>query len=234
MYYTETEKEKLIEQFLPKIKHYALKYFFVVQSFLEVEDLISAGVRGLLEGLNKYNPSLNVPLASFIEYRIRGAILDEIRSVDFFSKEFRKKIEDVKKAYSDIKQQGQEPTDEDLATKLNMSQSELMEVYQSITASDLISLDDYIVGKSGDKLNIINIISDKADLFEEIKMREMKEKLAKGIERLSEQEKLVISLYYYEDMNMKEIAAILDVSLSRVSQIHGKAILKLKNFLETH
>lgn len=233
MFYTETEKEKLIEQFLPKIKHYALKYFFIVQSFLEVEDLISAGVRGLLEGLNKYNPSLNVPLASFIDYRIRGAILDEIRSVDVFSKEFRKKIEDVKKAYKDIKQQGQEPTDEDLAIKLNMSQSELMEVYQSITASDLMSLDDYIVGKSGDKLNIINVISDKADLFEEIKMREIKEKLAKGIERLSEQEKLVISLYYYEDMNMKEIATILDVSLSRVSQIHGKAILKLKNFLET-
>lgn len=233
MFYTETEKERLIEQFLPKIKHYALKYFFIVQSFLEVEDLISAGVRGLLEALNKYNPSFNVPLASFIDYRIRGAILDEIRSVDVFSKEFRKKIEDVKKAYKDLKQQGQEPTDEELAIKLNMSQNELQEVYQSITASDLISLDDYIVGQNGDKLNILNIIADKTDLFEEIKMREIKEKLAEGIDKLSKQEKLVISLYYYEEMNMKEIATILDVSLSRVSQIHGKAILKLKNFLET-
>lgn len=234
MVYSEKEKEKLIDQFLPKIKYYALKYHFIVQSFLELDDLISAGIKGLLEALNKYNPSFNVPLSSFIDYRVRGAILDEIRSVDVFSKEFRKKIEEVKKTYKDLKQQGQEPTDEEIASKLNISQNELQSVYQSITASDLISLDDYVIGQNGDKLNIINIISDKTDLFEEIKMREIREKLTEGIDKLSKQEKLVIALYYYEELNMREIANILDISLSRVSQIHGKAILKLRSFLETH
>lgn len=234
MNYSERDKERLIEQFLPKIKYYALRYYFLVQSFLELDDLVSAGIKGLLEALNKYNPSLNVPLASFIDYRVRGAILDEIRSVDVFSKEFRRKIEEVKKIYNDLKKQGYEPTDEELANKLNMSQSELQEIYQSITASDLLSLDDFIIGSNGDRLSILNVISDKKDLFEEIKMRELKEKLTQAIEKLSNQEKLVISLYYYDELNMREIANILDISLSRVSQIHGKAILKLRSMLQAN
>lgn len=233
MNYSEEEKTRLIQQFLPKIKHHALRYYHIVQYFLELEDLISAGVKGLLEALNKYNPNFNVPLQFFIDYRIRGAILDEIRSVDVFSKEFRKKIEDVKKAYKALKEQGENPTDEELASKLNISKEELQQVYQSITASDLVRLDDYVEGQNGDKLSIINVISDKSDIFEEIKLKEMREKLSKGIEKLSKQEKLVISLYYYEELNMREIANILGTSMSRVSQIHGKAILKLREFLET-
>lgn len=233
MFYTEKEKEKLIKEFLPKIKHYALRYYFTVQSFLELEDLISAGIKGLLEGLNKYNPSLNVPLSAFLDYRIRGSILDEIRSVDVFSKEFRKKVENLKKAYRDLKEKGQEPTDEELASKLNLSQKELLEIYQSITASDVVSLDDYTEGLDGKKLNIFNILSSSTDLFEEVKIKELRDKLAEGIEKLSEQEKLVISLYYYEELNMREIAKLLNVSLSRVSQIHGRALLKLKNFMES-
>lgn len=232
MFYSEEEKERLIKQFLPKIKYYALRYYHIVQSVLELNDLISAGIKGLLEALNNYNPSMNVPLASFIDYRIRGAILDEIRSLDVFSKEFRKKIEDVKKAYRNLKQSGKEPTDEELAASLNITEKQLQEIYQSITASDIISLDAPLTGQNGDKLMALEVISDGKDIFEEINLRQLREKLASAIETLSETEKLVISLYYYEELNMKEIAHILGVSLSRVSQIHGKALLKLKNFLE--
>jgi len=232
MFYSEDDKEKLIKQFLPKIKHYALRYYHVVQSILELDDLISAGIKGLLEALNKYNPSLNVPLASFIDYRIRGAILDEIRSLDVFSKEFRKKVEDVKKAYNNMKQSGKDPTDEELAASLNMSEEELQQVYQSIKASDVVSLDSSIIATNGDKLNLLEVISDDKDIFEEINLRELKEKLSSAIESLSEVEKLVISLYYYDELNMREIAEVLGVSLSRVSQIHGKALLRLKNFIE--
>lgn len=232
MFYSEEEKERLIKQFLPKIKYYALRYYHIVQSVLELNDLISAGIKGLLEALNNYNPSMNVPVASFIDYRIRGAILDEIRSLDVFSKEFRKKIEDVKKAYRNLKQSGKEPTDEELAASLNITEKQLQEIYQSITASDIISLDAPLTGQNGDKLMALEVISDGKDIFEEINLRQLREKLASAIETLSETEKLVISLYYYEELNMKEIAHILGVSLSRVSQIHGKALLKLKNFLE--
>ncbi len=107
MLYSEDEKEKIIKQFLPKIKHHALRYHNIVHSVIELEDLISAGIKGLLEALNKYNPSLNVPLASFIEYRIRGAIIDEIRSLDVFSKEYRKKSGRFKKKHGKLlKNQG--------------------------------------------------------------------------------------------------------------------------------
>ncbi|WP_028842078.1 sigma-70 family RNA polymerase sigma factor [Thermodesulfovibrio yellowstonii] len=231
MLYSEDDKESLIKQFLPKIKHYALRYHHIVQSVLELEDLISAGIKGLLEALNKYNPSLNVPLVAFIDYRIRGAILDEIRSVDVFSKEFRKKVENVKKTYKNLKQSGKDPTDEELANYLNITQEELQEVYQSITASDIVSLDSFVVAENGDKLNLLEVISDEKNIFEDIKFRELKEKLTSAIENLSETEKLIISLYYYEELNMKEIAQVLGISLSRVSQIHGKTLLKLKNFL---
>lgn len=233
MFYSEDEKERLIKQFLPKIKHHALRYHHIVQSVLELEDLISAGIKGLLEALNKYNPSLNVPLSSFIEHRIRGAIVDEIRSLDFFSKEFRKKVEDVKRAYKNLKEAGREPTDEEMASYLNITEKELIEVYQSIKASDIISLDDYLSGQNGSKLSIHEVLSDDKNIFEEIKLREIYEKLSRAIEQLSETEKIVISLYYYEELNMKEIAQVMGVSLSRVSQIHGKALVKLKNFLET-
>ncbi|GAB5047002.1 sigma-70 family RNA polymerase sigma factor [Thermodesulfovibrio sp. TK110] len=232
MFYSDDEKEKLIREFLPKIKHHALRYHHIVQSVLELDDLISAGIKGLLEALNKYNPSLNVPLHSFVEYRIRGAILDEIRCLDVFSKEFRKKVEDVKKAWKTLKQSGREPTDEQLAASLNITSEELQQVYQSITASDVISLDNSLITQNGDRLNLLEVISDEKDIFEEINLRELKEKLTTAIESLSEIEKVVISLYYYEELNMKEIAQILGVSLSRVSQIHGKTLLKLKNFLE--
>lgn len=233
MFYSEDDKEKLIKQFLPKIKHYALKYYHIVQNTLELNDLISAGIKGLLESLNKYNPSFNVPLASFIDYRIRGAILDEIRSLDVFSKEFRRKIEGVRKAYNSLKHSGREPTDKELAEYANITQEELQEIYQSMTASEIISLHSSIHGKDGDTLTLIDVISDEKNLFEEIKFRELKKNLSAAIKHLSETEKLVITLYYYEDLNMKEIAEVLGVSLSRVSQIHGKVLLKLKNFLET-
>ncbi|GAB6183160.1 sigma-70 family RNA polymerase sigma factor [Thermodesulfovibrio hydrogeniphilus] len=232
MNYTEQEKEAIIQQFLPKIKHYALRYHYCVQNLLEVQDLISAGIKGLLEGLNRYNPSLNVPLASFIDYRIRGAILDEIRSCDVFSKEFRKKIEDVKKAYTELKNKGDEPTDEEIASHLNITSEELQNVYQSIRASDIISLDENIEGENGDKLNLLNVISEQTNVFDEITFKELKDRLAKAIEQLPQQEKLLISLYYFEELNMKEIAQILGVSVSRVSQLHGKILVKLKNLLD--
>uniref|UniRef100_A0A7C4EP31 FliA/WhiG family RNA polymerase sigma factor n=1 Tax=Thermodesulfovibrio aggregans TaxID=86166 RepID=A0A7C4EP31_9BACT len=233
MFYSEDEKQRLIKQFLPKIKHYALRYYHIVQSVLELQDLISAGIKGLLEALNKYNPSLNVPLSAFIEHRVRGAILDEIRSLDFFSKEFRKKIEDVKKAYKDLKDTGRDPTDEEMAAYLNITEKELIEVYQSMKASDIVSLDEYITGQNGSKLSMYEVLSDEKNIFEEIGLQEVCEKLSHAIDKLSETEKIIISLYYYEELNMKEIAQIMGVSLSRVSQIHGKALIKLKNLLES-
>lgn len=118
-----------------------------------------------------------------------------------------------------------------MANYLNITQEELQEVYQSITASDIVSLDSFVVGENGDKLNLLEVISDEKNIFEDIKFRELKEKLSSAIENLSETEKLIISLYYYEELNMKEIAQVLGISLSRVSQIHGKTLLKLKNFL---
>lgn len=232
MNYSEQEKESLIKQFLPRIKHYALRYYHTVQSFLEINDLISAGIKGLLEGLDKYNPSLGVPLGSFIDFRIRGAILDEIRSVDVFSKEFRKKIEDVKRAYKNLKTLGVDPTDEEIASSLNISEKQLQQIYQSITASDIVSLDSAILAQNGDKLNILEVISDSRNILEEVEIKQLHEKLSQAIEKLSDNERVVITLYYYEELNMKEIAHIMGLSLSRVSQIHGKALLKLKDFLE--
>lgn len=231
MKYKEEEKDSIIKQFLPRIKHYALRYLNV-QSLLELEDLISAGIKGLLEALDKYNPNLNVPLSSFIDYRIRGAILDEIRAVDSVSKEFRKKMEDVKKAYKNLKEQGKEPTDKEIAAMTNLTEEELKKVYQSITACDVISLDTVVLDKDGRPMCIMEIISDEKNPLDYIQIREIHEKLTQAIEFLSDIEKLVITLYYYEELNMKEIAQILGVSISRVSQIHGKALLKLKNYLD--
>jgi RNA polymerase sigma factor for flagellar operon FliA len=228
-------KEEIVQQFLPRVKYYAHKYAFGLPSELSVDDLISAGIVGLLEAVNRFDPSMNATLSTFADFRIRGAIIDEVRSMQWVSKDARKKLEDVRRAYEEIeKTTHSRADDEEVAAKLNITMEELHKILATANSFKMINLEDMGINADGEALDILQCIaSDGAkDIIEELRLKELQSALGKVIDELPEKERLVVSLYYYEELTMKEIGKVLEITESRVCQLHGKALLKLRKRLD--
>ncbi len=231
----EIDREKIIQQFLPRVKHYANRYNFGLPPELSIEDLISAGIVGLLEAVERFDPSKNVSLSTFADFRIRGAMIDQIRSMQWASKDARKRLEDVRKTYNDLeKELNRSATDEEVAERMNMSYDELYKTLSIANKMSILSLEEISVVTDGKPIDILEMIPDRQgkDIIEELNLREMQQALGRFIEELPEHERLVITLYYYEELTMKEIGKVLNLSESRICQLHGKAIILLKNKLE--
>ncbi|HWR89889.1 MAG TPA: FliA/WhiG family RNA polymerase sigma factor [Dissulfurispiraceae bacterium] len=232
---SEQQKEQIIEQFLPRVKYYANKYAFSLPAELSVEDLVSAGIIGLLEACERYDPAMKTTLSTFADFRIRGAIIDEIRSMQWASKDARKKLEYVRNAYTELEKTfSRSVTDEEVAQKLNITLDELHKTLSTANTMNMMNLEDLGIGKEGETLDILECISaDNArDVIEELNLKELKTALGHAIDRLPEKERLVLTLYYYEELTMREIGKVLNISESRVCQLHGKGLMKLKGKLE--
>ncbi len=227
--------EKLIEEFLPLINYWASKYFNPYNPVLSKEDLISAGIIGLIEAYKRYDPSKKVKFKTYAEYRIKGAILDEIRKMSIISRSIKEKAtrleEKIKELYSQL---GRMPEDEEIAQEMNLSLDEYYKMLESIRGISLIDLESVrqkiLNLKEEDILNFLDS-SEKDSTYELYALKELKEQLEKALTYLSEKERLVLALYYYEDLTMKEIAQILGYTESRISQIHNQALLKLRSLL---
>jgi RNA polymerase sigma factor for flagellar operon FliA len=197
--------------------------------------LVSAGIVGLLEAIERYDPSMNATLSTFADFRIRGAIIDEIRSMQWASKDARKKLEEVRSAYSELEKSfNRIATDEEVAERLNITLDELYKTLSIANTMNMISLEDLGVSKEGEALDILECISkeDERDILDELNLKELRSALGSAIDELPEKERLVITLYYFEELTMKEIGRVLDISESRVCQLHGKVLVKLKSKLE--
>ncbi len=233
---SEKEKEQIVEQFLPRVKYYASRYSFYLPAELSVEDLVSAGIIGLLEAIERYDPSLNASLSTFADFRIRGAIIDEVRSMQWASKDARKKLDEARQTYALLeKELNRSASDEEVAEKLNISLDELYRTLSSANTMHMMNLEDLgMTNKEGESLDILECISDKTDkdILDELNLKELRATLGSAIDTLPEKERLVLTLYYYEELTMKEIGKVLDISESRVCQLHGKALLKLRSVME--
>jgi RNA polymerase sigma factor for flagellar operon FliA len=232
---SEKQKEEIVEQFLPRVKYYASKYAFCLPSELSIEDLVSAGIVGLLEAIERYDSSMNATLSTFADFRIRGAIIDEVRSMQWASKDARKRLEDVRKAYSELEKSfNRIATDEEVAERLNITLDELYKTLSIANTMNMMSLEDLGVSKDGESLDILECISkeDERDMLDELNLKELRSALGSAVDELPEKERLVITLYYFEELTMKEIGKALDISESRVCQLHGKALIKLKNRMQ--
>ncbi|MCL4536511.1 MAG: FliA/WhiG family RNA polymerase sigma factor [Nitrospirae bacterium] len=232
---TGKQKERIVEQFLPRVKYYAGKYAFCLPPELSIEDLVSAGIVGLLEAIERYDPSMNATLSTFADFRIRGAIIDEIRSMQWASKDARKKLEEVRNTYSELeKSLNRIATDEEVAERLNITLDELYKTLSTANTMNMVNLEDLGVSKDGESLDILECISreDERDMLDELNLKELRSALGNAIDGLPEKERLVVTLYYFEELTMKEIGKILDISESRVCQLHGKVIIKLRNKME--
>lgn len=216
-------KQLLVEHYAHIIKLVAGRLSIYLNNYVELDDLIGYGVIGLIDAVDKFDPEKNVKFETYASLRIRGAILDEIRKLDWVPRTLRKKQKEVQKAYTELENElGRIPTDEEMEIKLNINSQEYQSLLQETNICSLVSIDEYEMQVS----NIKDTCMMTPD--EHIQKQEMSQMLASAIESLSEREQLVISLYYFEELTLKEISSILEVSESRVSQLHTKAVGKLR------
>jgi RNA polymerase sigma factor for flagellar operon FliA len=229
---TESERDALINETLPLIKHIAHRVATRLPANVEIRDLINAGVLGLLDAIEKFEPERNVKFKTYAEVRIRGAILDSLRNLDWAPRSLRKKSKDLERVYGDLSQKlGRPATDEEVSEAMGENIEDfhaLVDQLHGLTIGSFENLSD-----SDDSENYINYYPDDGsnDPYAKFETSELTTLLAEAIEDLPEKERLVLSLYYYEEFTMKEIGALLGVNESRVSQLHTKATLRLRGKL---
>ncbi len=228
--------EEVIEEFLPVINYWANRYAYQGTPVLSKEDLISAGVIGLIEAYQRYDPSKGVKFRTFAEFRIRGAILDEIRKLDIIPRSIRDKIAEFEDKLQELRRNlGRMPTEEEIAHAMGMSLEKyhkFLEQIKGITFVDINAFKQKMPDLEEEDIFAFIAGDPKEDPFEKYALKELQEKLEEALNYLTEKERLVLALYYYEGLTMKEIAKVLDYTESRISQIHSQAILKLRSILK--
>jgi RNA polymerase sigma factor for flagellar operon FliA len=235
---TNTHREKLIVEYSGLIKFIASKIAARLPSNIELDDLISSGVIGLMDAIDKYDSTRDNKFKTYAEFRIRGAILDELRSQDWVPRSVREKAKVLERAYSKIEQvKGRQATDDEVCMELGMSTEQYHEMLNEVRSVSLLSYDDLTNLSNADKRSLHGngeAGSKVPTPYSEVSVAHLKKLVTEAIEDLPEKQRLVLSLYYYEDLNLKEIGRVLDVTESRVSQLHSQAILKLKARLRNH
>lgn len=227
-------KNEIIVEYAPLVRYIAQKIASRLPSNIELDDLISCGVIGLMDAIEKFDPSRDNKFKTYAEFRVRGAILDELRAQDWVPRSIREKAKLVERAYSKLESElGRPATDEEMCEELNCTQEEFHDLLNKSKSVSLLNIDDSATFNRGDKKLMAGLMEDSRDAnpFHAVSYKNIRDKIKEGIKTLPEKQRLVLSLYYYEDLNLKEIGQVLDVTESRVSQLHTQAILKLKGKL---
>jgi RNA polymerase sigma factor for flagellar operon FliA len=230
------ERERTIEEFIPIIKHLAYKVCRGFEEETVIEDLISAGVIGLLEAMEKYDAKRGIKLNTFAYMRIRGAMIDELRSKDWFPRSARSKAKRIGEVVRKLENRlGRYPKEEEVAEELNMDLEEYLTMLKDYGNLSIVSIEDLSETSGEDKDSIIRYIVDESDDPEQFaEFAETERMLARELDKIPERQRLVLTLYYHEDMNMKEIARTLGITEARVCQIHSQAILNLRASMKKH
>lgn len=198
---------------------------------IDVNDLISAGTVGLLEAVDRFDESKGVQMSTYASIRIRGAIMDELRGMDWMTRSMRDKSNSLERAYAAIERKVGRPAQaEEVASYLNVSNDELHGMLSEVCAVGVLSLEDMGVAGRDEAMDILECIKDEEakDPMAMAKLAEIKKSIKEAVEALPEKEKLVVSLYYYDELTMKEIGGILSITESRVCQLHSQIMSRLK------
>jgi RNA polymerase sigma factor for flagellar operon FliA len=228
------DRERIIEEFLPIIKHLAFKVSRGFDDDGITEDLISSGVLGLLEAMEKFDATRGIKLNTFAYLRIRGAMIDELRKRDWFPRSARTKAKKLEEVIRKLEARlGRYPREEEVAAELKVDLDDYLIMLKDFGSLSVLSIEDISEVSGMDREGIIRyVVEEGASPEARAEMRELEGLLGREIDRLPEKQKLVLSLYYYEDMNMKEIAEVLGITEARISQIHSQAVLSLRTFLK--
>ncbi|HET9960728.1 MAG TPA: FliA/WhiG family RNA polymerase sigma factor [Nitrospiraceae bacterium] len=230
----EGDRERVIQEFAHVVKAMAHRLAFRLPAYLDAEDLVSVGIIGLMDAMNKYDPKREAKFKTYAEFRIRGAMLDEIRSMDWIPRSVHERIALLQKTYTELLNRlGRPPSDQEVAKELQMSMEELDEFLTRSRGAVVISLDDLGV-QDPDGQKMLSVLTDpnQPDPLSVLVNDRERKVLESAIQELPEKERVVLSLYYFEELTMKEIGQALKVTESRVCQIHSKAILHLKARLQ--
>ena len=231
---TSNVKEEIVKKYIPLVKYIASRVIIGKSKYIEYEDLVSYGMIGLMDALNKFDESKGMKFSTYASIRIKGSMIDEIRKTSPISKGAMDKLNRYNEAIEELqKRLMREPTNEEIAKALNMSLEDVGEVENYINYISIISLEDIIFSEDDDMPLMGTIEDEKSPSPEKtLEEKEELEYLAKSIEILNEKDKLVLSLYYYEGLTLKEIGKVLEVSESRVCQLHGRAIIHLRSAMK--
>ncbi len=226
-------REKLILEHLPQVKLIARRIHERLPVSVSLDDLISAGVVGLIAAIDRYDASHDVKLKTYAEYKIRGAILDSLRGLDWAPRQQRKRAKLIEAAIAVLEQEHHRmPTEEEIAVQLHLSVSEYQDWLSEVRGLTLGSLEN--AGTEEDGCDLLRYLADSDEQWPSqiVERAELERLLAEAIERMPQLERTVLSLYYYEEMTLREIAKIVDLHESRISQLKSQAILRLRSYMQ--
>jgi len=226
-------RDRLILTYAPLVKYVAGRLGSGLPAHVEEGDLVSYGLLGLIGAIERFDPDRDIKFETYAIARIKGSIIDELRSMDWVPRSVRARARDIERAIADLESRlTRAPTDEEIAAKLGITEEEFQDSLLEISRSSIAALDELWAspGSGGDAVALIDTIEDPTAAEPQSAMAhtEIREALGEAISRLPEREKLVVTLYYYEELTLREIGEVLGVTESRVSQLHTKAILRLK------
>jgi RNA polymerase sigma factor FliA len=229
-------RERLILHYSPLVKYVAGRVGVGLPPNIEQADLVSYGIFGLIDAIVKFDISRAIKFETYAISRIKGAIIDELRAIDWIPRSVRYKAREVEKAYAALESRlHRSPTEPEVATELGISLDDLHTIFSQVSFVNVIALDELlnVGGERGDKLSLVDTLEDtKAeDPVQAFETEETKYLLARAINTLPEREKIVVTLYYYEGLTLAEIGQVLGVTESRICQMHTKAVLQLRGKL---
>ncbi|MGH2788013.1 MAG: RNA polymerase sigma factor WhiG [Actinomycetota bacterium] len=226
-------RDRLILHYSPLVKYVAGRVAVGLPANIEQADLISYGIFGLIDAIDKYELTRGIKFETYAISRIRGAIIDELRAIDWVPRSVRFKAREVEKAYTSLENKlKRPPSDAEIADEMGVSTEELNNIYSQLSTVSLVALDELmsVEGQKGDRMSLVETLEDTraTSPLEAFETEEMKQILTDAINRLPEREKIVVTLYYYEGLTLAQIGQVLGVTESRICQMHTKAVLALR------
>jgi len=225
-------RDAFIRQYMPLVKYVAGKVSTGMPGSVEYDDLVGFGQFGLLDAINKYDPEKNVKFKTYAVQRIRGSILDELREMDWVPRSVRQKSREIDEAIVSVESKlGRSATDEEVAEEMGISVNELQRTVMKVSGTSILSLNDvWYSGDDSDRVSIGDSIESPSSLNPDVivEREEVRRVIIEAINELPEKEKMVLVLYYKEDLTFREIGEVLDVSESRISQLHTRANMRLR------
>lgn len=228
------DKEDLIKSYLPLVKKVVHRLSGRLPRDIDLREMLNSGIIGLVDALEKYDPRHETNFSTYAQFRIRGAILDSFRSQDWLPRSLRFKSHKIEQAYHAIEQKlGRPATDEEVAKEVGLNTDDLQKLLGEVGSIVMLSFEELGFGHGEERFQADEWLASKGqDPLAKLLSGEKVGLIARALDRLPEKERLVISLYFYEELNLKEIGEILGVTESRASQIRSRALIRLKNYLK--
>lgn len=224
-------KEEIILKYAPTVKYVVSRMTLRLPPTIDQEDLYQSGILGLIDAVDKFDPTRGIKFNTYAEFRVRGAVLDELRAMDWVPRTIRQTANQLENAFHALEASLGRPADDaEVAIHLGISLEEYYEQLDQVRTISIVSFDDLRPAVEDDERDVLEMLADPTveDPVEAIGLKEVRRALAAAIDTLPEKERLVVALYYYEELTMAEIGAVLGVTESRISQLHSKAALRMR------